>query len=128
MARRRFIDRGQVRGTFTAGSLLNLFAIPFITVGSVMIGFYYTTGDTLRRHDEAIAAIQKDSKVVTDEDRKTRDNDRQVFLANAVKTADVLAKLDTRLAVNETKQEVANQTLNKIVDELSRITTVAPRR
>ena len=118
----------QGRGAFTAGSIMNLLAIPVLSAGLGLVGWYYLTSDTLKRHDDAIKTIQVESKVATEEERKARDDARKTFLDNQLKTTEVLGKLDTRLAVSETKQETANQTLKEIVQELSRISTTSSRR
>ena len=119
--------RSRVKGEFSHGNLLNLVAIPFLTAAFGLIGWYYLTNDKLSQHDKAIVAIQLDTKQSTELDRKEREKVRNEFLSNQLRTTDILGKLETRLAVSETKQETANQTLNKIADELSRISTVSGR-
>lgn len=102
-------------------------AIPVLSAGLGLVGWYYLTSDTLKRHDDAIKTIQIESREQGATEAKAREDARKVFLDNQIKTTEVLGKLDTRLAVSETKQEVTNQTLSKIADELSRLTTTSPR-
>lgn len=116
---------------FNSGWLVQLLAIPVMSAGLGLIGWYYLTlsdHDHLVQHDKQILDIQNDRKAVADVEKKDRDEARKAFLDNQLKTADILSKLDVRLAVSETKQEQTNITLNKIADELSRISTMAPRR
>lgn len=120
---RRKIDSG-----FNLSSIVQIAAIPLMGAGFTLIGFYYLTSDTLKRHDEAIKSIQIESKISSDEEHKSRDEARKVFLDNQIKTTEILGKLDTRLAVSETKQEVTNQTLGKIADQLARISIGSARR
>lgn len=114
-AHRPLIDPN--RSPFTLGSLLNLGGIPLITAGIMLIGWYFLTSDTLRRHEEQFKAVS----VRTDQEKADREKIRNDFVANSQKTTEILGKLDTRLAISETKQETANQTLNKIADELVRL-------
>ncbi len=115
------------RGIFDAAGLINMAAIPVLSAGLGLVGWYYLTSDTLKRHDDAIKTIQIESREQGATEAKAREDARKVFLDNQIKTTEVLGKLDTRLAVSETKQEVTNQTLSKIADELSRLTTTSPR-
>jgi len=94
-----------------AGTVVNVLGIPLISGIIVLSGFYYLTNDTLHRHDDAIKSIQVE-----------RDQSRKQFLDNQVRTTEILGKLDTRLAVAETKQETANQTLSRIADEITKLT------
>lgn len=113
---------------FNTATVVQVGLIPVLTVIFLAIGFYYTAGDTLRLHDTEIREIQKDRKKVLSDITEKRENDRNTFLTYQQKTNEILSKLDTRLAVSETKQEVANQTLAKIADELSKISAVSTRR
>lgn len=120
MAKRRtIVDHN--RGPFTVGSLVNLGGIPLITAFIMLVGWYFLTSDTLKRHDSELKNIRVETKEKIDDDRRQRENARNEFLENQRKTTEILGKLDSRLAVSETKQEVANQTLSKIADELARI-------
>lgn len=116
---------------FNSGWLVQLLAIPVMSAGLGLIGWYYLTlsdHEHLVQHDKQILDIQNQNKAVSTEDKKDRDDARRTFLDNQLKTAEILSKLDVRLAVSETKQEQTNITLNKIADELSRISAMAPRR
>lgn len=117
MARRK-------RHLFDAAGLINLAAVPVLSAGLGLVGWYYLTSDTLKRHDDAIKTIQVESREQSAAEAKSREESRKTFLDNQLKTTEILGKLDTRLAVSETKQEVANQTLSKIADQLSRMTPV----
>ena len=97
--------------------------IPIITGIIILSGFYYVTGATLTRHDKEIELINHNASA----ESKARENVRNEYLLSQAKISDNLAKLDTRLAVSETKQETANQTLAKIADQLSRISGVTVR-
>ena len=116
---------------FTLGNLTNLMAIPLLTGGIILIGFYYTTSGTLMRYGDDIktlnSKLETTTKVVTDkttDDAVARAKIRDDFLASQLKTAEGIGKLDTRLAVAETNQKIANDTLNKIADSLQRITAI----
>lgn len=112
---------------FSIGSLTNLGAIPILTALVTISGFYYVTKDQLERHDEAIKTITKTVTDKTAEDSTARAKIRDDFLASQIKTAEGIAKLDTRLAVAETNQKVANDTLKTIADTLQRITVIPTR-
>lgn len=118
----------RLANVFTTGNLVNLLAIPVLSAGIVVIGFYYTTGDTLKRHDEAIIKIETNARQLSETEQKARDEARKQFMESQTKIADVLTKFEVRLAVQENKQETANKTLEKIADELGRIVTLVPRR
>ncbi len=111
---------------YSIGSLTNLGAIPIITAIFTVGGFYYVTNGTLTRHTEDIVQIKTEIKQATDVDSAQRAKIRDEFLAAQMKTSDGIGKLDTRLAVAETQQKVANDTLSKIAESLNRITTVVP--
>lgn len=124
---------------FTRTSLVNLFTVPAITGVLVLIGFYFVTKDTLDRHTTELNSLKtilpqvsKEDRDARDkfaeEERKARDDVRKAFMDNQLKTTEVLGQLSARLLVGENKQEITNQTLNKIVDELSRIQAVSSRR
>ncbi len=108
---------------FNAATLFQVVLIPFVTGGIILAGFYYTTGDTLKRHDKELELLTTNAKVESGAREKVRDE----FLISQQKIGDNIAKLDTRLAVSETKQETANQTLQKIADELSKISAITVR-
>jgi predicted nucleic acid-binding Zn-ribbon protein len=107
------------------GNITNLLAIPVLTGIIAVTGFYYIT---TYRLDEYRADIDKVNKIVAEKastDDAARNKIRDDLLANQVRTAEGISKLDTRLAVAETNQKTANDTLQKIADTLQRITTVA---
>ncbi len=108
-------------GGFNTATLFQVGVIPILTSIAVLGGFYYITKDTLARHDKEISTIEVEAKVVHEQENKDREKVRGQYLEYQNKTNEILGKLDTRLAVSETKQETANQTLNKIADELARI-------
>lgn len=110
---------------FTTGNLTNLFVIPILSGIFAFGGFYYLTNAVLTRHGDDIAQIKTDIKQGNTEDAAAKAKIRDDFLAAQMKTSDGIAKLDTRLAVAETNQKAANDTLTKIADTLQRITTVS---
>ena len=111
--------------TVTFGNLLNLFAIPLLTALIFGTGWYFVTSYRLNQSDVTVAEIKKTVIDKTQEDATARAKIRDDFLASQMKTADGIAKLDTRLAVAETNQKIANDTLSKISDTLQKITTFA---
>lgn len=113
---------------FNTATIVQVGLIPMLTVGFFSLGFYFTAGDTLRQHDKDIQAIQVDRAKVKATVDENREKDRNTFLIYQQKTNEILSKLDTRLAVSETKQETANQTLAKIADELSKIASMSGRK
>lgn len=112
---------------FNTATVFQMGLIPIITGIIILSGFYYVTGDTLKRHDTEITSIRNDTKVRTEQEEKEREKIRNEYFSYQQKTNDILGKLDTRLAVSETKQETANQTLSKIADELTRISGATRR-
>lgn len=109
---------------FNAGTVINVASIPLLSGLVVLIGWYFLTNDTLRRHDDAIRSIQTQAKLTAEDEHKDREASRKVFLDNQTKTTEVLSKLETRLSVQETKQEFANQTLTKIADEIAKLSVI----
>jgi hypothetical protein len=129
MSRSRPANRyGKPPSPFNLGTLINVGGIPLLTIGFGVLAFYFTTGATLTQHSAAIEKLQIETKTTTDVDLKAKEELRKQFLEAQNKNLEILGKLDTRLAVAETKQETANQTLSKIADELSRITSIVPRK
>jgi len=110
-----------VEAWFTRPQLINLFAVPLITVVIGLSGFYFLTKDQLTRHEIELSTIKTNASVAVRDERDEREKTRKAFMDNQLLVAQVLSKIDTRLSVAETKQDVANQTLNKLVDELSRL-------
>jgi len=124
-----------VASGFSWGSLTNLFAIPIVTGVIVMSGFYYVTNDKLGRYGADIVRINDkieiSNKSVLDktaEDAAARAKIRDEFIAAQMKTADGIGKLDTRLAVAEANQKIANEQLTKISDSLQKIVAFPPPR
>lgn len=112
---------------FTIGNLVNLGAIPLITGAIILVGFYYTTSGTLIRYGEDIKTLKGTVDTKVEADTSARTKIREDFLASQVKTAEGIAKLDTRLAVAEQQQKTANEALAKISDSLQRISTMPQR-
>ncbi len=120
---------------FSIDRLLSLTATPVIAAIIALVGFYFTTNATIQQQAEAIklltqqaektnVKIETVSKSVTDKtdnDNTQREKIRESFLAAQTKTSDGIAKLDTRLAVAENQQAVANTQLQKISETLDRI-------
>lgn len=118
----RATTRGYDNG-FNLSSIVQLTFIPAMTAIVVLIGFYFTTSSTLTRYGEDIKTLKGvvDSKV--EADIAARNKIREDFLATQLKTADGIAKLDTRLAVAETNQKTQLDTLNRISETLSKISS-----
>jgi hypothetical protein len=112
--------------SFTLGNLTNLGAI-VATIGAIS-GFYYLTTYRLDQYSADISKVNKLVVEKTTVDDAARSKIRDDFLASQIKTAEGIAKLDTRLAVAETNQKAANDTLSKIADTLQRITTLPPAK
>ena len=106
---------------FNCATVAQMALIPAVTGLIIMIGNYYTTGDTINRHSKEIETLQSINQKDKKEENDAREKVRSEYLNYQQKTNEILSKLDTRLAVSETKQETANQTLNKIADTLSKI-------
>ena len=115
MPRRRTDNHG-----FNTATVVQVGLIPVITGIIILSGFYYVTGATLTRHDKQLDALTAQSK----NEAAAREAVRNEYLLSQQKINENLGKLDTRLAVSETKQEVANQTLSRIADELSKINSL----
>jgi len=111
---------------YSLGSLTNLGAIPLLTAVFSVAGFYYVTNGTLSRHGDDIIQIKTKVESSVAEDNAARNKIRDEFLASQTKTAEGIGKLDLRLAVAETNQKTANETLSKIADSLNRITATIP--
>ncbi len=101
------------------------FVLTFIVTAAI---FYGVTQYRLASYDTELVALKswKDQmgpqlQTRLDQEAQQRTGVRNEFLANQARTTEILAKMDSRLAVSETKQEAANQTLNKIADELARL-------
>lgn len=109
---------------FNLGTLINVGGIPVLSAGFIFIGFYFTTGDTLRQHEKSIAEMKQHATDFSEKELKQREETRKLFSDAQQKNVELLSTMNTRLAVQETKQEAANQTLTKIADELARITSI----
>ena len=118
MPRRRHDNHG-----FNLATLLQVGLIPIITGFIILIGFYYVTGATLTRHDKQLDVLTETSQ----KEAKAREAVRNEYLTSQQHIVENLGKLDTRLAVSETKQETANQTLSRIADELGKISAISSR-
>lgn len=112
---------------FNTATVVQVGLIPILTVIIGLTGFYFTTGDTIKRHELEITALQNNNKSRTEQEEKEREKIRSEYFSYQQKTNEILGKLDTRLAVSETKQETANQTLSKIAEELTRISGAGRR-
>lgn len=120
--RRRYRTVPQpIKSGFTVGNLVNLGAIPILTAMLTVIGFYYQTNTRLERYGEEIVSIKKVVADKTNEDNVQREKVREAFLKSQDKTNDGISKLDTRLAIAETQQKIANDALAKINETLQRI-------
>lgn len=114
----------QVPSGFSTASLTNLFVIPLLSAAFFGVGWYFVSSYRMNQNDLVVAEIKKTVIDKTTEDASARAKIREDFLASQMKTADGIAKLDTRLAVAETNQKVANDTLSKIADTLQKITAM----
>ncbi len=112
--------RQQASHGFNTATIVQVLAIPILTVAFYAVGNYFITGNKLAEHDTAIKSLVEAEKHDKEEDAKAREKTRNEFIGYQQKTTEILGKLDTRLAVSETKQETANQTLLKIADELAK--------
>ena len=113
-------------GGLTA-TLINVGGIPLITAIFILVGFYFTTSGTLVKYGEDIKTLKSTVDTKVEVDTTARAKIREDFLASQVKTAEGIAKLDTRLAVAEQQQKTSNETLTKISDTLTKITTLPVR-
>src|ERR1035437_4008117 len=105
--------------------LPGIIVIPFVTGVITLVGFYYATNETLSRYGEEIKSInskiESGNKLIiskADEDSTSRSKTRDDFLVSQIKTNEGIAKLDSRLAVAESQQTIANKQLEKISDSL----------
>lgn len=107
---------------WNAGTAVNVFAIPLITVIFGLGGFYLLTKDTLARHEQAISQIipkefDQENKDISAE-AKARQNTRDEFLDRLGKINDSIATLNTHAAVqDETDKQIA-RTLEQISRQL----------
>lgn len=108
--------------------LLNLFSIPVLSGGIYFVMQWGITGKVLDNHEKAIVKLETETGTTREADSKARSEMANKFLEVQQKQVEALAKLDTRLAVQETKTETTNKTLDKIAEQLSRLTSVAPRQ
>lgn len=106
---------------FNLATLVQIGAIPVLTIVFYFVGNYFITGNTLSEHTKELASIEHQRQRDREDEQLVREKTRQQYMDYQQKTTDILSKLDTRLAVSETKQEVANQTLSKIADQLTKI-------
>lgn len=128
MPTRARIDRPHPTASFTWGNLINLAAIPLVTGTIFLIGWYFLSSDTLKRHDTAIEQIRTDNKadkeaavLKAEDEKRAREGVRNEFLASQRQLVDVLGKLDTRLSVGEKQQENMTRQIEKIGDLLQRV-------
>lgn len=96
------------------------------------VTFYSVTNYKLSQYDTEIAKLKTQHEqsgpavqARLDAEATQRTAVRNEFLASQARTAEILSKMDSRLAVSETKQETANQTLNKIADQLQLLNSAA---
>lgn len=108
---------------FNWATIFQVGFIPVVTAAIVVSGFYYITQDTLARHNKEIEALTTKAQAEAVARQAVRDE----YLLSQQKINENLGKLDTRLAVSETKQETANQTLSRIADELVKLTSATVR-
>lgn len=111
-----------------ASLLTSLGVIPILTAIFSVGGFYYVTNGTLTRHTDDIVQIKTKLESTATADTTERSKIRDEFLASQMKTVEGIAKLDTRLAVQEQAQKNGNDTLNKIADTLQKITAMPTPR
>lgn len=141
--------------SFTWGNLINLAAIPLVGAAFTLIGWYFLSSDTLKRHDDAIKQLQIESKtdrdlfrteaksdrdnfqaaikanqdhfvVRVEEEKKARESVRNEFLASQSKLIEVLGKVDTRLSVGEKQQEAQSRQIDKLIDSVQRVPVGPP--
>lgn len=106
---------------FSRPQIVNMLAVPVLTLIGGLVGWYYLTSDTLKRHEGEIAAMKSAARTTVDEERKAREEVRKAFMDNIVSQTSVLGKLDARLTVQESKVDITNRTLEKIADKLDNL-------
>ncbi len=133
--RKRTSNGHQNYDGFTWSWLANLGGVPLLTVLFFGIGWYFTSGQTLRDHDIAIKQQQLESKTdreslaaKVESEKTARENVRNEFLAAQRETVLVLGRLDTRLSVSEKQQDTTNRQLEKIGDLLSSLKQTPPHK
>ena len=117
------MPRHQTNHGFNLATIVQVGAIPILTVAFYFIGNYFLTNSTLTEHSKAIAQIEKLREKDTTEAKNSREKTVAQFMDYQQKTTEILGKLDTRLAISETKQDTTNQTLSKIADEIVKMNT-----
>lgn len=122
------VDMPRRRNSDWMGVIGNVPVVVVLTFIVTASGFYYVTNYRLNQQDIEISNLKTEHKATTqgvgakiDLEAQSRTAVRNEFLDNQRKTTEILGKLDSRLAVSETKQEAANQTLTRIADELTRL-------
>jgi hypothetical protein len=106
---------------FTRPQIVNLVGVPVITLIGSLVGWYYLTSDTLRRHEGEIASMKTAANKAVDEERRAREETRKSFMDNVLAQTTAMSKIDARLAVQENKVDITNKTLDKIADKLDLI-------
>lgn len=102
----------------------------FLMAGGAYFSIVWTQTSTTTDIKRLETAVQLATRLTTDkaqEDTAARAKIRDDFIANQQKMAEVLAKLDTRLAVAETNQKSTIDQLGKIVDLLQRSAAQPPK-
>lgn len=92
------------------------------TIGAVFVAgasFYYLTQYTLNTHTEQIKLLESKLDAKSLDDVKNRDTIRKDFIENATKTAEGIALLNTKAAVQEETTKNMAATLAKISDQLT---------
>lgn len=136
--RRRYGTTPNGSASLTPESLLQISMKQAVVASGIIaaagIGYAYlamgqaTQGDALRAISTKLETSTKVAFEKVQEDTASRAKIREDFMLNQQRMTEVLGKLDTRLAVQETNQKMTNDQLGKIVDLLQRPTTAVPRQ
>lgn len=96
---------------FNLATVAQIFAIPLLTAGGLFFAQWITTGDTLKRHETAIAVtIPQEFK----EEAADREKTRTEFLDKLGKLTEGISALNTSVAVMaEQNKQIAN-TLSRL--------------
>src|SRR5689334_5244380 len=102
---------------FNAGTAINVLTIPILTVAVGYTAFYFTTKETLSRHEAAITTvIPQELK----DEQAAREKIRGEFLAQLTKLGEGVNSLSTNVAVQGEQNKAIAQALLDIKASLAK--------
>lgn len=92
---------------FNAGTAINVFSIPLLTIAFWLVGWYFTTGDALKHYATDISNLQAG-----------REQDKKEFGTKFDQMNTSLGALNTHAAVQDEQSKMMNETLKTISSQL----------